>query len=232
MHLFFSRNISDSLVVLPEDESLHAVKVLRLTENTEVGVIDGKGNLYICKIVKAHAKKCELTVIKHDYFKQERKRRIHVAIAPTKNSDRIEWFVEKAVELGIDKITFLYCEHSERKSMNMERTERVALAALKQSQQYYQPTMVDMVKLSTFVEEHKSVPNKFIAHLDDSNRKDFAIEIQQPADVLIMIGPEGDFSKLEIDYAISNGFVPVTLGKNRLRTETAGVFAVAVANAK
>jgi 16S rRNA (uracil1498-N3)-methyltransferase len=190
MHLFFSKNISDQGIVLPEEESLHAVKVLRLTEHTEVGVIDGKGNFYLSKITKAHAKKCELSIVKHEYFKQDRSRKIHVAIAPTKNSDRIEWFVEKAVEIGIDKITFLLCEHSERKTMNMDRTERVIMAALKQSQQYYQPTLIDMVKFSTFVEKNKNTPCKFIAHLEDANRKEFKNEISNSEELLILIGPE------------------------------------------
>jgi 16S rRNA (uracil1498-N3)-methyltransferase len=230
MHLFFSKNISANHIVLPEDESLHAVKVLRLSENTEVGVIDGNGHLYVSRITKAHAKKCELTVVETKSFTQTKHRKIHIAIAPTKNSDRIEWFVEKAIEIGVDKITFLYCEHSERKSMNMDRTERVAMAALKQSQQYFQPVLVDMVKYSAFIESAKNEPNKYIAHLDANDRKIFAKEINDKEEVLILIGPEGDFSKVEIDKAKDASFVPVTLGPNRLRTETAGLYAVMACN--
>lgn len=230
MHLFFSKNISGTHVYLPEDESLHAVKVLRLSENSEIGVIDGQGGFYLCKIVKAHAKKCELVVLKAEHHEAARHRKIHIAIAPTKNSDRIEWFVEKAVEIGIDKISFLYCERSERKSMNMDRTERVALAALKQSQQYFAPHMTDMVPFKAFVESHKDSSNKFIAHLEASDRKELATEVRNTEELLVLIGPEGDFSPTEIELALKNNFVPVTLGKNRLRTETAGVYAVTVSN--
>ncbi len=230
MHLFFSKNISGTIIYLPEDESLHAVKVLRLTEATEVGVIDGQGGFYLCKISKAHTKKCELQILKHESFNLHRKRNIHIAIAPTKNSDRIEWFVEKAVEIGIDKITFLQCDRSERKSMNMDRTERVALAALKQSQQYFAPTMIDMTSFKSFIETHKTINAKYIAHLDSNDRRNFVAEIQDKKDILILIGPEGDFSPAEIELATKANFIPVTLGNNRLRTETAGLYAVTASN--
>lgn len=230
MHLFFSKNISGTQVYLPEDESLHAVKVLRLSENSEIGVIDGHGGFYHCKIAKAHPKKCELVVLKADQHQATQRRKIHIAIAPTKNSDRIEWFVEKAIEIGIDKISFLHCERSERKSMNMDRTERVGLAALKQSQQYFAPVMVDMVPFKAFIENNKDTRNKFIAHLEASERKEFVSEVKDKDEVLILIGPEGDFSPAEIELALKNNFVPVTLGNNRLRTETAGVYAVTVSN--
>ncbi|MFN8436600.1 MAG: 16S rRNA (uracil(1498)-N(3))-methyltransferase [Cytophagales bacterium] len=231
MHLFYSKNIQENNIILPEDESLHAVKVLRLTEKEHVGVIDGKGNFFLCTIEKAHSKKCDLKIVEKKSFQKSRNKFVHVAIAPTKNSDRIEWFVEKAVEMGIDKISFLHCEHSERKSMNMDRTERVVLSAMKQSQQYFQPELEDMLKFSQFVEKYKETEHKYIAHLEEGDRTDFSKAIQNKENVLILIGPEGDFSKAEVEVAIKNNFLPVTLGQNRLRTETAGLYAVAVSNA-
>lgn len=228
MHLFYSRDIQSGKIYLPEDESLHAVKVLRLGVGVEVGCMDGVGNFYECKLSNAHSKKCELTVLRHQKFERTRNKKIHIAIAPTKNSDRIEWFVEKAVEIGIDKISFIHCEHSERKSMNMDRTERVALAALKQSQQYFVPQMEDMVKFSNFVEQYQRPKNGYIAHLEEGMRYKFSEEVKDKDDVLILVGPEGDFSKAEVDLAVSKGFKPVMFGENRLRTETAGVYAVTV----
>ncbi|HTF80862.1 MAG TPA: RsmE family RNA methyltransferase, partial [Cytophagales bacterium] len=194
MHLFFSKEISGTHAFLPEDESLHAIKVLRLSENSEIGVIDGHGGYYHCKIIKPHAKRCELQIIKQEQHQWQRPRYVHIAIAPTKNSDRIEWFVEKAVEIGIDKITFLQCERSERKSMNMDRTERVALAALKQSQQYFIPEMIDMMPFKAFIESHKDMKNKYIGHLHANDRKNLSKEVHDKDNILILIGPEGDFS--------------------------------------
>ena len=221
-----------SVQTLPEEESQHAVKVLRLQIGEEIAVVDGVGGFYTARITNPHPKHCGFEIVeqltgvgKHDY-------KLHIAIAPTKNIERLEWFLEKSTEIGIDEITPVVCRFSERKIVKEERLHKIIVAAAKQSLKAYFPKLNPMITFDELMKNYQA-SQKFIAHCYEEDKKLFQNEIKPSSDVLILIGPEGDFSKEEVQKAISLGFVPVSLGNSRLRTETAGVVAchpVAVIN--
>jgi 16S rRNA (uracil1498-N3)-methyltransferase len=225
LHLFYLSDISTGH--LPAAESQHAVKVLRLTTGEEVNVTDGRGTLYKAVITDANPKQCNFRVIEKTII-PEKPFSIHLAVAPTKNADRMEWMVEKCVEIGIDTISFVLCKKSERKSINLDRMEKLAVSAMKQSQQYWLPTLNDIVPLDQFIAKSKG--SKFIAFVDESNPNHLK-EMAKPGDqYTVLIGPEGDFSTDELSAALQSGFQKVSLGPNRLRTETAGLAAVMILN--
>ncbi len=227
MNLFFQPEIRNGILHLDAEESHHAVRVLRLTEGNEIQLTDGRGFFYSAKITKANPKKCEFEIVKVEQV-GKRNFSIHIAIAPTKNSDRTEWFVEKAVEIGLEKITFLLCQNSERKKINIERIQKIAVGAMKQSQQAWLPEIIDMTKFAKVINE--DADQKLIAIVDSQN----PIHLRQLAcpgkKYFILIGPEGDFRPDEVEYALKNDFKKVSLGKNRLRTETAGLVSVDILN--
>lgn len=222
MHLFYTPYISGEVVILPEEESKHAIKVMRLAPGDAVNLIDGTGGFYEAVVTAANPKKCELK-IKHSHQKfGSQPYHIHIAVAPTKNNDRIEWFIEKATEIGIDNISFLLCERSERKQINLERLEKVVVSAMKQSVKAYKPQLQDLIPFKTFI---KQAPTQtFIAHLEEHDRQPLH-RMNLPEAVCVLIGPEGDFSPNEIQLAYDQGIQPVTLGSSRLRTETAALVA-------
>lgn len=229
MHIFYSPRISESNFYLEEDESRHAVKVLRMKEKDRLTVVDGKGNLYEAEIFQADPKKCILKLLRSESSFGKRDFYIHIAIAPTKNMDRIEWFTEKSVEIGVDKISFIQCQRSERKNINIERIEKIAVSAMKQSLKAYLPEITEMIPFKNFI----NMPLEeqlFIAHLEEGERKDLQNAAQKKRNYCILIGPEGDFSPEEISLAKTKGFVPVGLGPARLRTETAGVISCHILN--
>jgi 16S rRNA (uracil1498-N3)-methyltransferase len=230
MQLFYSPEIGDEKNFLPEEESTHCVKVLRLKEKSKIQVIDGKGNFYLAEITVAHPKKCEFRILEVSEGPGKRDFYLHIAIAPTKNSDRTEWFVEKAVEIGIDEITFIKCEHSERKQVNMERIERIAVSAMKQSLKAYLPKLNPMTDLRSYLENADKEVQHFVAHLESGEKKHLKDAIEKKGKRCILIGPEGDFSPAEIELALKNKYSPVTLGPSRLRTETAGIIACHIIN--
>lgn len=226
MQLFYAPNIELELQ-LPEEEAQHCFKVLRKQIGNVINIIDGKGNFFTCEIIENHVKKNKLKIITVIREFEKRQKQIHLAIAPTKNLDRIEWMVEKATEIGVDKITFLICKHSERKQIKLDRLEKKVISAIKQSVKAYIPILADITPLEDFFVNciHKT---KLIAHL----RED-CLPIQNfinDTDICILIGPEGDFSQEEINLALQNGFQSVNLGKSRLRTETAGLVSCALLN--
>lgn len=237
MELFYSNNISEGVVVLSPEESAHCVKVLRHRVGDEVCVSGGDGNLYRCLIETADPRGTRLEIISveggfgtHDY-------RLWMAVAPTKNMDRFEWFAEKAVEMGIDRITPLLCAHSERKVYNQERGNRLIVAAAKQSLKGFVPRLDGLTPFRQFVAESAaSAGRKFIAYCDRdivsgrNTRVSLAEAIDSVKscrDATFLIGPEGDFSSEEISVALEAGFVPLSLGPSRLRTETAALLCVA-----
>lgn len=228
MQLFYQPNISEGIHYLDDEESRHALKVLRLTEDSEIQLTDGKGSFYQAKITKANPKKCEFEIINQSKETPNATFR-HLAIAPTKNLDRIEWFLEKAVELGVDRITFLNCDHSERKILKLDRLEKKAVSAMKQSGQAFLPQLDEMITLKSFLKETKA-NHKFIAYVDFGNEAHLKDLVQSDQSNLILIGPEGDFSSKEVELALEAGFIKVSLGLNRLRTETAGIAAVHLMN--
>jgi 16S rRNA (uracil1498-N3)-methyltransferase len=209
---------------LSEEESKHAVRVLRLAAGDAVELIDGQGGRYTAAIADANPKRCQLRITHHEtsppraYF-------THVAVAPTKNLDRMEWFVEKAVEVGIERITFLRCARSERRELKLERLEKIAISALKQSGQAWLPQLDEMTDFAAFVAE-VTPETTFIAHLEEGERTALAQVAGTGPACCVLIGPEGDFTPTEIALALEKGIRPVTLGASRLRTETAALAAV------
>lgn len=223
MNTFFGI-IQNNVAILNEDESLHCVKVLRHKVGDTIQVIDGNGTRAIGKIEAAHAKQCAVSLIEKEVVKQTRNYNLHIAIAPTKNIERIEWFVEKAVEIGIDEISFIKCKNSERIVVKDDRIKKVAEAALKQSQQVYLPKVNSLVDFKEFIKTNTSNV-KLIAHCEKESKHHLKQYIVANKSFTVLIGPEGDFTKDEITLALSNSYLPVALGDSRLRTETAGLFA-------
>lgn len=224
MHLFYTPDILSS-GEMPEEESNHAVKVLRLTEGDEVLLIDGQGTFYKAIISRAHHKRCGVQIVESYPEENHWPFKIHVAVAPTKNMDRIEWFAEKATEMGIDAITLLKCRYSERKDVKTERLNKILVSAMKQSLKASLPHLEGMTDFRKFVEQPFD-GQKFIAHCYKDSERNLLTKLYRPgSNMLILIGPEGDFSEEEVALALKNGFEPVSLGNSRLRTETAALAA-------
>lgn len=224
MHIFYSRHIDPNNFFLEEEESRHAIRVLRLREKEIIIIVDGKGGFYKAEILKADQKKCLLNVLEYESNYGKREHFIHIAIAPTKNIERMEWFVEKSVEIGIDKISFIQCQRSERKNINKERIEKIAVSAMKQSLKAYLPELTEIVAYKDFLNSTLE-EQRFVGHLEEGEKKDLQVVAQKRGNYCILIGPEGDFTPEEIAQAKSKGFMPVRLGNSRLRTETAGIVA-------
>lgn len=226
MHLFYHPNIDDNKIELNEEESAHAIRVLRMHEGEILHVTDGRGTEAICKIEKADAKKCSLQIVERKIHDRYRPYYLHIALAPTKNRERTEWFVEKAVECGIDEITFMATQKSERSKINLERMQKIAVSAMKQSKQWHLPTIHQLTAFDTWLENNQSV-HRYIAWCGvNSDTKQLSEAIRADAkNITIAIGPEGDFTAEEIQAAIQHHFVPVSLGKSILRTETAALYA-------
>ena len=209
---------------LPEQESQHCVKVLRMKEGDPMTVTDGEGFIYDCSLLEAHPKHCTIA-IQHQREEKKRDYTLHIAFAPTKQMDRNEWFVEKATEIGTDFFTPLSSSFSERKEIKRERLEKIAISAMKQSQQAFLPAIGEMVRLKDFISRPFN-GRKFIGHCYDLPKKPLTAIYRKGEHALILIGPEGDFSEEEVVLAIANGYEPVSLGETRLRTETACLVAV------
>lgn len=233
MYLFYVPDI-DQRWELDEEESQHCVRVLRLTAGDSILLTDGKGNTYEARITNPHPKHCAFEVISTEQQVNKRPYRLHVAIAPTKNIDRLEWMVEKCTEIGVDEITPLLCRFSERKVIKPERLHKIIVSAAKQSLKAYMPILHDMCSFDELISNVQS-EQRFIAHCYNNEKRLLQQELQPAKDVLVLIGPEGDFSEEEVARALSAGYIPVSLGDSRLRTETAGVVAchtVALINQK
>ena len=227
MKLFYQPGIPYGIRFLNEEESRHCVKVLRHKVNDTIHITDGIGNFYDAKIIEANAKKCEFEV-EQNYEQAKRDYYLHIAIAPTKNIDRIEWFVEKTVEIGIDEISFILCKHSERKNINIERIRRKAIMAMKQSLKARLPIINELEPIGKFWSKDIHANQKFIGFVDEKITKPITDLIELKRRYLIMIGPEGDFSPEEISESEKIGYQPIGLGSSRLRTETAGLVACQV----
>lgn len=246
MHLFYTPDLTDAgLYELGPEESRHAVGVLRLRAGEQVQLTDGRGAWCVAQVMEGStAKACLVRIVSHEEGHGRRPYRLHVAIAPTKNTDRYEWFLEKATEIGIDRITPLLCEHSERKVLRRDRGEKIVLSAVKQSLKAYVPQLDELTPFGEFIAsvagaagEGETV-ERFVAYCDEGTPLEARVGLfdsmcRSAADgrknFCVLIGPEGDFSPAEIERARTAGFVPVTLGESRLRTETAGVMAAAMA---
>jgi 16S rRNA (uracil1498-N3)-methyltransferase len=223
--MFFTEIIENEICVLNSEESKHCISVLRHDNGDIVDVFSRSGEIYTAKIINDSHKKCVLSIIdsKPVYRRPEF---LHIAMALTKNVDRFEWFVEKAVEIGIEEITPVLSEHSERKNLNVDRMEKIVISAMKQSLNLNFPKINPPVDFKEFI-RLKSEETKCIAYCEEKTIS-FAETIASGKPTLTMIGPEGDFSKQEIEMAIAKGFIPVSLGRNRLRSETAGVVSCSI----
>lgn len=227
MRVFFEPNIAQTKA-LDAQESHHAIKVLRLKVQDEILVIDGKGGVYTCKISEANQNECKLEILSKETQKQ-RSCFLEIVIAPTKNMDRIEWLVEKCVEIGVDSFKFIETKNSERSKLRLDRLEKIAVSAMKQSKNYFMPSFSELMKLDKVL-KYDFDGQKFIAHCVEDNKKHLKEVFAPQSCYQILIGPEGDFTQQEIEMALSNNFMPVTFGENRLRTETAALYACALVN--
>lgn len=230
MQLFFNPQLDSSVSQFSFDseESRHIVKVLRKKIGDELQITNGRGYLFLAKIIEADSKHCraEITGTQKNHQKMHW---LHMAVAPTKMNDRFEWFLEKATEIGVNEITPVICERSERRVIKRDRMERVVQAAMKQSLRTFLPKLNEAVTYRDFINmEHKGL--LFIAHCQDDEKMELKRRVAADKDVTILIGPEGDFSPAEIHEAYENGFLPVSLGEARLRTETAAIVACATVN--
>ena len=223
MALFYVPDIANTWE-LSEEEAAHALRVLRLTVGSELEVTDGKGNLYKTAVASIAGKHCYVEPCAPLEKPKNWHGNVHIAIAPTKNMDRIEWFAEKATEIGLDAITFLNCRFSERKVIKPERVERIVVSAMKQSLKYCKPLVADIIDFKKFVATERSGA-KYIAHCYDSERVLLKDVLVPGEDATVLIGPEGDFSPEEVEFAVKAGYKPVSLGSSRLRTETAALVA-------
>ena len=222
---FYAPDIEQTLT-LPESDSQHCIRVLRMHIGDEIEVVDGRGRLFQCRIADGHPKRTRLEIVGRSELPKVWTPRITVGIAPTKHLDRMEWLVEKLTETGFDRLVPLLCRWSERKELKPERLERIALSAVKQSLKATMPEICPMTPLKRFIADSASIPQKFIAHCEaDKPRRLLAREYRPGLPTAILIGPEGDFSPEEIALALEAGFVPVSLGDARLRTETAALAA-------
>ncbi|MGX1930543.1 16S rRNA (uracil(1498)-N(3))-methyltransferase [Flagellimonas sp. 2504JD4-2] len=225
MQLFYNPTLDNSFkqFFFPAEESKHIVKVLRKKEGDILHITNGKGYLFEAEILIADLRKCKAQIISEEKSIPKRYQ-LHLAVAPTKMNDRYEWFLEKATEIGIDAITPIICEHSERKTLKLDRMERVLQSAMKQSLQTFLPKLNPPISYKEFLQQEiKGL--KFIAHCDEGEKMELKRRVAADKDVTILIGPEGDFSAPEITLALEKGFVPVSLGNTRLRTETAAIVA-------
>lgn len=229
MQLFFCHSAGDGQVILNDEETRH-LKVLRKQIGDRINCIDGKGHLILSEILSIKKDSCELNIVSSQLMPLERQYHLHLYIAPTKNADRIEWMLEKSVEAGIDAITFIETQHSEKNKVNLQRMERIAVSALKQSSRYYLPEINPIVTLDKVDPEGKIL----FAHCEEAEKITLADLFRKDSpkgEYSVFIGPEGDFSETEISTMLSKSYTPLSLGTGRLRTETAGLYIAMVFNA-
>jgi len=228
MNIFYNPDIEGDTVLLKEQESKHAVRVLRLKKGDAVSLVDGKGGWYEAVVVEDHPKRCHLKVIKQIPGYRPLPYHLHLAISPTKSMERFEWFLEKATEIGISEITPLICHRTERTRFNLERLERILVSAMKQSLRAHKPRFHPPETISTFLKTKREGITG-IAHCipdsaNDLKDRNSVWDLPQGTSYTMLIGPEGDFTEEEVSVALREGYIPFHLGEGRLRTETAGVF--------
>lgn len=228
MHVFYTPDIQ-TRAELPEEEAQHCVRVLRLNTGAPVTLTDGKGNFYHAEISAATHKRCTVNILKTIPQQPLWEGHLHIAMAPTKNMDRTEWFAEKATEIGFDELTFLNCRFSERKVIKTERINKILVSAIKQSLKARLPKLNEMMEFGKFITQPFN-GQKFIAHCYEGEKPLLKNVLRKGEDALVLIGPEGDFSEEEVQKALENGFTPISLGKSRLRTETAALVACHLLN--
>lgn len=226
---FYAPDIQETLE-LPEVESGHCIRVLRMREGDEIHVVDGKGKVYVCEITGANPKHTSVNILSVTAEPLHWTPRVTLAVSPTKNIDRMEWLVEKGIEIGVNKIVFLNCTNSVRRVVKRERVEKIMISAMKQSLKAQLPELVEMIYFRDFIAREDSAC-KYMGYCSpDVERREFAGTYDGISDICLLIGPEGDFTKEEVDSAIASGFMPVTFGNTRLRTETAALYSLCAAH--
>jgi len=227
---FYQPNIITDTLYLDEEESKHCARVLRKKIEDQIIVFDGYGGVYTCRITVLHHKKVEFEIIEKKTINKTR-HNIHLIIAPTKNADRIEWFLEKSIEVGVHQISFINCQNSERHRLNMSRIMKKVVSAIKQCQNPFIPVVNDMLSLKDYLRSADQDSEKYICHASSGKGNFLLNAANKHASYQVLIGPEGDFTKQEVTMAEKKGFLPVSLGDSRLRTETAGLVACVLLNA-
>lgn len=230
MQLFYNPDLDKSIsqFTFSQEESRHIVKVLRKKEGDILHITNGKGYIFESEILLADQKRCKAQIVSTKK-KHAKAHWLHIVVAPTKNNDRFEWFLEKATEIGVNEITPIFCDRSERKVIKKERLEKVIQSAMKQSLRTYLPKLNDAISFKDFMEQEQN-GLLFIAHCEEEEKVDLKRRVAPDKDITILIGPEGDFSQNEISNAYEKGFLPVSLGEYRLRTETAAIVACTTVN--
>ncbi len=231
MHIFFEPNLLSDIITLSQEESSHCARVLRLRPGQEIGVTNGIGTFAKATLLDVNPKGTTATIL-HRQSKLQRSFRLHMVVAPTKSIDRFEWFLEKATECGVEEITPLICEHSERTVIKPERLQKILLAAMKQSQRVYLPVLNPAVKFREFVKQIPEEELVYMAHCAEGEKASLQEIYPAGTNAIIMIGPEGDFSQVEIEQAQARGSLAISLGEYRLRTETAALVACMGVNFK
>jgi len=229
MNIFYTPDLSGNEYTLSEDESKHCVRVLRMCVGDVIQLVDGRGGFYEAEIVDDNPKRCSVKVTEHKKNFGKRDYHLHIACAPTKNIERYEWFLEKATEIGIDEITPIDCEHSERTVVKSERLNKVLVSAMKQSIKAYLAKLNEVISFPELASQ-KFSGEKYIAHCNNGEKKLLKDLYTKGSNVLILIGPEGDFTNSEVEFAKQNGFKEISLGNSRLRTETAAIVACHTVN--
>ncbi len=224
MNLYYVPEINADRLILPDEEARHCVQVLRLKEGDLLYLTNGTGILAQAQIVGTYKREVEVQIVERQQKPRDRSYALHMVIAPTKNIDRFEWFLEKVTEIGVDTITPVITEHSERKDIRPDRLEKVLIAAMKQSLKWYKPVLNPLCRLDDFLAEPLHVPMA-IAYCGTAERQLLKSYYQVGSDIVLLIGPEGDFSPNEVEKAKASGAAVISLGESRLRTETAGVVA-------
>jgi 16S rRNA (uracil1498-N3)-methyltransferase len=225
MQIFYAPDIIGNTYTLDERESKHLIRVLRMIKGADVKLIDGKGNLYEGFISEPDQNECIIEITREIKNFERRNYKLHIAISPLKNPERFEWFVEKSVEIGIDEITPLICKNTEKPGIKNERVNNLIISAMKQSLKAKRTVLNEITSFKDFINKNLE-GTKMIAHCDNSTgRRKISDVYSKNSDSIILIGPEGDFSREEVDSAVKRGFMPVHLGTSRLRTETAGLAA-------
>ena len=223
MHLFYTPDLSSNFYQLNEEESKHCIRVLRLQASDFIYLIDGKGGFFKAEIIDPHPKHTTLRIAEEQRDFGKRNHYLHMAVAPTKNIERFEWFLEKATEIGVDEITPIICDRSERKEVKVERLSKIITSAVKQSIKAYHPKLNDPVRFKEFVSKTNNHSQRFIAHCIEDRKASLKEKVALKGIYTILIGPEGDFTEKEVDLAVNAGYLPITLGESRLRTETAAL---------
>lgn len=227
--LFYQPDIDLGIDYLSEEESKHCIKVLRKKSGEPFLLTDGKGFYYEAVIKEANPRQCTF-VVNRKYAEATRNYTIHLAISPTKSPDRLEWMVEKCVEIGIDQISFIKCDNTERPWLKTDRLKKVALSAMKQSQRATLPVLSELISFQDFITALSNNTQRFIAYVDATNPNHLIHQAEKTRDYVVLIGPEGDFSGAELSLSQQHDFQKVSLGKSRLRTETAGLYACTALN--